>query len=130
VGYLRIKPDDIREGFLPGETISGVAEWQMEQLEESLEIRLFWYTSGKGTQDVEIVNTINISPVTRDGRQNFAFALPESPYSFSGQLISLTWAIEFVAQPSGMVDRIDPIVVAPNRKEIQLTAHETQSQPV
>ena len=62
-------------------------------------MRLFWYTRGKGTEDVGLVDTVAFpNPQTTDQR-TFRFALPEAPYSFSGKLISIIWAIELILEP-------------------------------
>jgi hypothetical protein len=45
--------------------------------------------------------------------------LPETPYSFSGRLISLLWALELVAPPSKTVGRQE-LVVAPGGQEVRL----------
>ena len=46
---------DNRAHFRPGEKLAVSALWALPAAPESLEVRLFWYTRGKGTQDVEIV---------------------------------------------------------------------------
>ena len=116
--------------YRPGETIRGTAEWQFDQNAESLDLRLFWYTSGKGTEDVEVVKEEVIEPVPMSGSQKFEFALPEGPYSFSGKLISLAWAIELVVEPTGDSERVGPVIVSPARKEILLTGHESPPESV
>ena len=45
--------------------------------------------------------------------------MPESPYSFSGKLVSLLWALELVAEPSGDTERKD-ISITPTGTEISL----------
>jgi hypothetical protein len=52
---LSLRLTDDRRAFRPGEAISGRVEWDVEQAPTSAEVRLFWYTSGKVTQDVGIV---------------------------------------------------------------------------
>lgn len=49
----------------------------------------------------------------------FRFQLPEAPYSFSGKLISLAWALELIAYPSKEVVRRE-IVLAPGGSEVRL----------
>lgn len=127
MGYMKINSETGME-YEPGETIRGRAEWSFEQVQKSLEIHLVWYTSGKGTDDIEIVEAIQLDPAL-NGSKDFAFRLPDSPYSFSGKLISLSWAVEFVADPYGM-ERLDPIIVGPDRKEIQLETHEATPESV
>jgi hypothetical protein len=56
--------------------------------------------------------------LTEDAR-SFRFRLPESPYSFSGKLISLTWALELVAEPSKELARQE-ITLAPGGEAVRL----------
>ena len=46
--------------FGPGDSIRGTVHWQPEEsIAESIEIRLIWYTAGKGDRDHEIVTSRN-----------------------------------------------------------------------
>ncbi len=54
-----------------------------------------------------------------DGERAFSFTLPLGPYSFSGSLITLAWALELVALPSGETERVE-LVVAPVPAEVRL----------
>lgn len=105
--------------FRPGEQLSGKVVWDLEQAARAIEVRLFWYTSGKGDRDVEVVDRVRIeSPAVR-GESAFRFPVPESPYSFSGKLISLAWALEAVVEPSMGTARVE-ITVSPTGSEIIL----------
>jgi hypothetical protein len=53
------------------------------------------------------------------GDRSFSFRLPDGPYSFSGSLITLTWALELVALPNRTTERLD-LVVAPTPVEVRL----------
>lgn len=110
---------DGRNAAVPGEELEGTATWRLAEAPERLEVRLFWYTVGKGTQDVGLVDTWPIEPPTPEGEQAFHFRLPAGPYSFSGKLISLVWALELVAEPAGESTRVE-IVVAPDAIEVLL----------
>ena len=46
-----------RTRFLPGEKLTVTALWALPEKPESVEVRLFWYTQGKGTQDVGVVGS-------------------------------------------------------------------------
>jgi hypothetical protein len=70
---------------------------------------------------VKVVKIVRFDPVTARGRRDVRFVLPESPYSFSGKLISLVWAIEVIADPGNETARLD-VVIAPEAKEIRLDA--------
>jgi hypothetical protein len=94
---LSISPRDGGANRKPKEILDVVGEWALDTAPSAVEARLFWYTRGKGTEDVGIVARERIeSPMAR-GDHRFRFHLPEAPYSFSGRLISLLWAVELVA---------------------------------
>jgi hypothetical protein len=109
---------DDRISFLPGEKVAGVARWAVNRLPSSIEIRLFWFTSGSGDRDVGIVQSVPVEPALV-GEKAFEFQLPLSPYSLKGNLISLTWAVEIVIEPKARSARAE-LVMAPNRVEVIL----------
>jgi hypothetical protein len=116
---LRILLQNEQKNFRGGETVEGVAGWRLEKTPRSVEVRLFWFTRGKGTEDVGVVSKMRFdAPPQEDGRK-FSFTLPEEPWSFSGQLISLIWALELVAEPGGHTARVE-LVVSPTGQEILL----------
>ena len=49
---LKVILRDGRRNFRGGETVEGVAGWRLEKPPKSVELRLFWFTRGKGTEDV------------------------------------------------------------------------------
>jgi hypothetical protein len=116
---MRIEIDDGRNWFLPGGTVSGRISWDVDDEVEAVELRLFWHTGGKGTEDVEIVRELRVDTPESRGERRYSFDLPLEPYSFSGSLITLAWALELVALPGGELDRTD-LVVAPTPVEIRL----------
>lgn len=119
---LTIETSGGRTGYRPGDRIEGMAGWHLARQPRpprSVELRLFWYTEGRGTQDVEIVDTAHFEAPGADDRRSFSFALPAAPYSFSGKLISLTWALELVAEPRGESLRLE-ITVSPTGAEVLL----------
>ncbi|MBN2845751.1 MAG: hypothetical protein JXQ25_07190 [Deltaproteobacteria bacterium] len=94
-----------RREWFPGETMEGVASWDMGMPVKSMELRLFWYTRGKGTEDIKIVEIIQFeNPQSKDSRE-FQINLPFEPYSFSGKLITLKWALELVPDSSSKAER-------------------------
>ena len=93
---LHIQVDYDNTEFTPGDTISGTLAWNSPAGTKNVAIRLFWFTSGRGTQDIELIDELTwpVSPTApSQGSEKFAFTLPNEPYSFSGQIISLTWAL-------------------------------------
>ena len=117
---LRIDLDGDRHWYLPGDTVVGRAVWRLDTDPEAVELRLFWHTQGKGTEDVEVVDQVRTEAAGLAGERAFSFRLPDSPYSFSGSLITLSWALELVALPGGELERVE-LVVAPTPVEVRLT---------
>ena len=115
---LRIDLSDGRTVFKPGEALSGNVTWRVEEEPSSAELRLFWYTSGKGTQDVAIVETMAFSTPRPDDHRSFTLTLPREPYSFSGKLISLVWAIELIVEPGPHVDRREFVLSRTGREVV------------
>jgi hypothetical protein len=119
---LRIELADGRRDFKPGEPLAGLVSWSVNGA-TSAELRLFWYTRGKGTEDVGIVDTVVFpNPLTTDQRP-FRFILPDGPFSFSGKLVSILWAIELILEPGSSVERRE-IVMSPSGREV-VVAHES-----
>jgi hypothetical protein len=111
--------DNDRKAFLPGELLELSVLWALPAKPDSLEVRLFWYTRGKGTEDVAVVATETIAATAAAGEGKVRFTLPAAPYSFSGKLISLLWAVELVAEPGARSARCE-FTVSPTGKEILL----------
>jgi len=98
--------------FKPGQKIAGRVTWQVDQAPTSAELRLFWYTSGKGTQDVGTIEAVPFPAPQLNDDRTFSLTLPREPYSFSGQLISVVWALELLVEPGSNVQRQDFFVSA------------------
>lgn len=110
-----------RTSFEPGEEVELTLSWELEEAPESVELRLVWSTSGKGTTDLAVVQRVPFEfPSTQETRRT-SVTLPGSPYSFSGKLISLLWAFELIAFPSEDSTRRE-IVIAPEGTEVRLMA--------
>jgi hypothetical protein len=116
---LQIHTPEGQTDFEPGAPIDVDVSWDFESPPESLELRVVWNTAGKGTTDLSVVQSQTIeSPTPRDSRR-LTIALPSAPYSFSGKLVSLIWALELVALP-GKESTRQEIVVAPAGREVVL----------
>jgi hypothetical protein len=103
--------------------VEGRAWWQLDRPPTEVVVRLFWYTQGKGTQDVGVVEELPWSAPGQQDHRTFQFRLPEGPFSFSGKLISLVWAVEVVAQPGDVAGRCE-ITVSPTGEEIRVGSPE------
>ncbi len=122
--WLEVSVPNGRTVYAPGDEIEAAAVWRLDETPESLEVRLFWFTEGKGDRDSEVVLSESIEPSV-SGHRACRFRLPEVvPSSFSGKLVSLLWAIELVAQPGDRAGRVD-LIVSPTGRELILSGQET-----
>src|SRR3954465_3126980 len=117
--WMRIETRDGVTAFLPGETVEGTVGWHFDAPARSVELRLLWYTEGKGDQDVGVVASVPLANPGMDEIRPFQIRLPAGPYSFSGRLISLVWALGAWPGPGSRAERL-PITVSPTRQEILL----------
>ena len=107
--------------FQPGEKITGKVEWlELPEESESLEVRLIWFTVGKGDQDAQFVDAVEIAAVESSGQTNFAFSAPHRPNSFSGDLVAVQWAVEVIVFPQRDAEQTTLSIIPPNG-EIVLT---------
>lgn len=105
--------------FYPEDVVEGTVSWQFDRDPEHVELRLFWSTRGKGEQDQEIVQILPFAMPRSQDHRPFRLHLPEGPWSFSGKLISLAWALELVAEPGARAGRLE-ITLSPTGREILL----------
>lgn len=111
--------------FLPGDVIEGTVRWGEEE-GTSLEVRLIWFTQGKGDRDFELVNVHKVASFGPSGSERFQFAAPNRPLSFSGKLISLQWSIEAIVFPNESTARQD-LTISHSGQEINLMTHPLDS---
>ena len=116
---LSIILEQDKAAFAPRETIRGTVRWSLDAGIRHLELSLFWYTTGKGTRDVGVIETRKFDEPGAVGWKDFSFTLPDGPYSFSGKLISLLWALELTGFPGSETVRHE-ITLSPTGKEIVL----------
>ncbi len=120
-----------KTAFLPGETVEGAVSFNLDAPTEAIEVRLVWFTMGKGTQDVSVVDSSRLEAPGGGGELPFSFTLPTAPHSFSGKLISLIWAVEALVLPTKLGSdnaRIE-FVMAPEGREIELPTEEELKSP-
>ncbi len=110
--------------FRPLEEVSGRVSWDHELPVERLEVVLFWFTEGRGDQDVGVVSSEDFAVGSSSGEIEFSLRLPEGPYSVSGRLVSILWAVEALGHPRDLMARQE-ILVSPTRREIVITSPES-----
>ncbi|MGY8688574.1 MAG: hypothetical protein ACKVHP_12685 [Verrucomicrobiales bacterium] len=114
--------------FGPGETVGGEVRWSLDQVPKSAKLQLFYYIEGKGTRDVELHAKEKFATPLAQNARPFPFQLPKAPWSFSGKLVSVRWALELIidASPKDDVVRLD-LVVSPTGEEIDILVNDSPS---
>ena len=105
--------------IVPGQVIEGVAGWRLDDAPSSALLRLFWYTEGRGTQEVRVVEELKLPTHLAELSGTFRFTVPGMPYSFQGQLITLKWALELLVNKDKEVERLD-LIVSPWVEQVKL----------
>ena len=124
---ISIRLENDQKACQPGDTIAGTVSWKnLHKPPERVEVRLIWFTRGKGDLDVGIHSIRTFAQPADSGQEAFQFVAPDEPYSFSGKLISLVWAVEAIAFPSQEADHVD-LVIAPEGREILLHRDASES---
>lgn len=126
--YAEIRTEFDNRAYVPGEIMRGEVSWRVNETPKSVALRLFYHTEGRGTRDVEVVETREFDAPTSVERRAFEFVLPSGPYSFSGKLVSLIWALELVVGEDGPVESLT-FVLSPTAEEIDLHRHAHADMP-
>jgi len=116
---ISVETVDGRTAFEPGEELEVDIRWELDEAPRVVELRLVWNTAGKGTTDVRIARTARIEEPSAADQRRMTVELPRSPYSFSGTLVAIVWALEVVALPQEASARLE-IVIGPGGEEVRL----------
>ena len=112
-----------RKEWLPGQRLEGEVIWHFSSGDTStLALKLLWYTEGIGDVDTGIVAQAPVSAAGADGRQRFAFELPQAPLSFQGGLFSLRWCVEVADERTKEFAR-ESLTISPGGKPVDLASH-------
>lgn len=120
---LSIETTGRKLAFRPGEACEGTVSWRLDEMPESVELRLFWYSEAKDEMDVEVVASQSFAPEVQ-GEHSFRFEIPPGPLSFTGMLIQLSWALELIVEPGEHTERL-AVLVSTTGREIRLLAEPT-----
>lgn len=118
---MKLDIDNDQKNYIPGQQISGTVVWEDFPPETThLEVRLIWYTQGKGTRDFELMAAVRLECANLPkGQQAFQFVAPHRPSSFSGSKLSVVWGLELIDFPS-KESMITQICISPTGQEIRL----------
>jgi hypothetical protein len=107
-----------RTAFRPGETVEGTVAWSLPERPVAVELRVFWSTRGKGTEDVGVAHVEPMAGAMAEERRPFRLALPVAPWSYDGRLVAVVWGMELVALPSKRSVSVE-IVIGPGAAEVR-----------
>lgn len=107
-----------KPAYRPGEIIQGTVRWTADAPPRKAELRLFWFTRGKGDRDAETVGVVGFEMPQASDRREFSFPAPDGPPGFSGKLISLIWGLELVLEAGGSV--LTELVIGPEGCELAI----------
>jgi len=118
---MSLELEDGRTSFRPSEQVAGTVMWVSDEAPRRIRVELLWSTGGKGTVDEKVVDFLEIPSPPARGNAAFRLQLPDQPWTFSGKLVSVIWAVRAVAEP-GEAQVYTEIIVSPTGREIDLTA--------
>ena len=115
---INIKDDNIM--FLPGDEIEGEVRWELPQAPAGFVVNVYWFTDGSVSN---IVEGLELNSVDASGTLPFKFSLPVTPYSYSGNLFSISWEIEaYSVSPDERCAR--PFIMSPYNTAGELRSRE------
>ncbi|HEV7867779.1 MAG TPA: hypothetical protein VGO90_08870, partial [Chthoniobacteraceae bacterium] len=68
-----------RSAFAPGDEIAGAVLWEGDEAPKSAELRFLWFTRGKGTDDLAVVQKLPFPDPQAGDTRPFSFTAPEAP---------------------------------------------------
>lgn len=102
------------EPSAPG-VLSGHVSWNLTQPVSSIDLRLFWYTEDQSQfRPVNPVAATTVSALQCGGCAPFSLQIPATPRPYQSDKITVAWALEAIARPSGIVRRLDLIRAEPS----------------
>lgn len=119
---VRFKGEGQTRVFQPGAKIEGIVEINPSSTIKcrAVEIRVGWHTEGRGTRADQYpyfnkVDTVNEILPEQPFVEPFSLTIPSEPWSYSGQLVSVVWAVEVkIDIPMGSdVNYMERFVVQP-----------------
>lgn len=93
---ISLTPTDPSTARKPGDTLEIDGAWELDLRPLVREARLVWYIQSQGAPEARVVATQEVRRANEKGTQRFQFTLPEWPYSYTGRLFSLQWAVDLV----------------------------------
>lgn len=114
----RIILDRNPANYAAEEMITGRVEWNLDKAPSDAQLRLFWYTEGKGDSDVVMV-VKQALPAATDLQHAFSIPAPIHPPSYQGRLLSVLWSLEVVGLPRTSLPQPQVLVIGPQAQALQ-----------
>lgn len=98
--FVRLHLDEHLGPYRPGEELAG--QFSLHAIDEhevrAVELSVLWHTEGKGEEDLSVHYFRRFEP--RNGEamdfrspRRFNTALPNSPLSYAGQIVTIRWCV-------------------------------------
>ena len=117
---ISIHLHDDRTSFAPGGTITGEVRWNELRVsgDTVISLELAFRTEGKGTSQREVFDELEWPITMADGSEAFTIEAPNWPWSFSGKLVSVLWALD-AWQGNEHAESVQ-VTISPNGDEMDL----------
>lgn len=128
MSWIEIRLEGGKTAYRPGEEVVGKVAWSVEgdaagggeaAPPERAEVHLVWFTRGVGNADSDVVAVVELPRPSASDWREFRLRLPAGPYSVTGNLVSVAWAVEAVLEPGSRAERVE-IVVSPTGRPVLL----------
>lgn len=101
MSWFQVRLSGESAGYRPGDTLTGEAEWDVDDPTAPVYVQLCWTTEGTyggGAGPVTVLHQ-TFEGVERQGKRDFRFELPAGPWTFQGKLFSVCWFVEVGESP-------------------------------
>ncbi len=121
---ISIHLHDEQTGFAPGGTIAGEVRWNQLPVSDKtvISLELAFRTEGKGTSQREVFHELEWPVTMAKGNESFTIEAPNWPWSFSGKLVSILWALD-AWQGNEHAEAV-PVTISPNGDEMDLYSYD------
>ncbi len=97
---VKIRLLGLQPAYMPNEVLE--FEYSVSNIDRSMisatEVSVIWLTEGKGSEDMGVhffqrISGSSLSSIDWDKAQRVEVPLPESPLSYEGKIVSISWGV-------------------------------------